>query len=1481
MVRKYADTEGLTITTSSRQNTLFVAEDWRRVYEALTNVSFQAYSFDDLVTAMRNYIQLTYPEEFSDWISSSEFVAKLEILAWLSQNLAYRVDLNSRENFLAVAERRDSLIRLAQNIAYKVNRVSAASSEVRIQSVQTTQPLTDSNGDAIGQVFWADPQDVDWFEKFITVMNAALSPKTPYGRPLRRFSSNGQTTSVYRFNSLAPATGSYPFSSNVSGTTMPFELVNVDLNPTTGSYTEMAPDPANAYRLLFRTDGNGNSSDGTGFFMPFRQGTTGYQDEFFASALSLRTVDINVPNVNNTDVFVVAVDTNGRNLDVWSPVDAPFTTVATNSNVQTVIPSSPKGVSLSAANVAFTVVPSVVPNVYEILTRTDDMITIRFGDGKFGAIPVGRFRIWYRTSAPVPKIIRSADISNKVVVVPYVSNGVIYNLSITYGLSGTVSNGAPTESNDDIRTRANKVWVTQNRMVTGEDYNSFFLKDNSILKVKTVNRTYSGHGRSVPLNDVTGTYQSVKLVADDGRIYKKESDNFTAVTADPTQLAPKDLVDQFIQPVLLDQDKMTLYFQEYGELPLLFPATFAVDSVVNGQSRGRFLREGVSQPVGLAAAAGDRLFHIGPGCLCRLNGFDGPLVAVDFVVGDGTVNNGVLMFGNVPNGAVVYSVFPPLRQTLSQTETNSLVSAVQLKASFGVRWDQPTETWQIIAFADLDTASPFGVAFAGNTSGSGLDASWTVWLQYQPNSGGADQWVINDRGWSYFFESDREVQFYYANVLPQADPISGRKLFDMVTLLRDNEARDSLLRQNITPIFGDIATAGQQVFVGDGRTTGFPLNDKGLGTNDVYITVAGVIQAPNFAWTLVNQAGPDLIQFVVPPAAGASVVVTVDQKASYATFHLLTASGNGTTQVFDSGFRLVRTHNIIAFVNGLHQSPGQDVISYETSAGNDQLLFSTPPPGAAVVNVYEPVGPGPIFTNLRYEADGVTQAFNGHATVKDVNETLVYINGQLRTPNVDYAIIGTDVDNAVFAFSPTPANGQVVHLCIPLFTGFYDTVRLRYTGDGATATFALPGVSRQTKDQTIAWVNGLQTSLFQYSSLTANDSVTFATPPGVGSSVVLLTFRVAAGADYLNVADITTTDPGLEFEATPTYLGTDVGWQVAGNLFNDDGYTNANGIEVSPTDANQDGVVDDPFMFREFVIQDGKTDLVLWQRMLVLGANVWQPISPTTQVRGTYTSPLFDYQPGEAYDSTQIATGSVHYDVPSATWLVADGNTATWIVAPDQTMFMKQIGRGGLHFQWVHYAPDAHRIDPSPSNIMDTYVLTSGYDQSVRQWITTGSVGSPPLPSTTDQLRVQFQEFDDFKMVSDALIWHPARYKFLFGPQSLPQLQANFLVVRTATSTIPDNDLILQVLAVIDNYFAVGNWDFGDTFYFTELAAFIHTQLTTNIQTVVIVPQAPNTHFGDLFQVMAEPDELFISTATAANVQIVDSLDETQMRVSP
>jgi hypothetical protein len=111
-------------------------------------------------------------------------------------------------------------------------------------------------------------------------------------------------------------------------------------------------------------------------------------------------------------------------------------------------------------------------------------------------------------------------------------------------------------------------------------------------------------------------------------------------------------------------------------------------------------------------------------------------------------------------------------------------------------------------------------------------------------------------------------------------------------------------------------------------------------------------------------------------------------------------------------------------------------------------------------------------------------------------------------------------------------------------------------------------------------------------------------------------------------------------------------------------------------------------------------------------------------------------------------------------------------------------------------------------------------------------------------------------------------------------LQASFKVVKNSGRVVNDNDVKSRVIDAINTYFALENWDFGETFYFQELAAYITNQLAPDIVSVVIVPTAANQVFGSLFEIKSENDEIFVSAATVDDVEIIDAITASRLQAN-
>jgi hypothetical protein len=118
----------------------------------------------------------------------------------------------------------------------------------------------------------------------------------------------------------------------------------------------------------------------------------------------------------------------------------------------------------------------------------------------------------------------------------------------------------------------------------------------------------------------------------------------------------------------------------------------------------------------------------------------------------------------------------------------------------------------------------------------------------------------------------------------------------------------------------------------------------------------------------------------------------------------------------------------------------------------------------------------------------------------------------------------------------------------------------------------------------------------------------------------------------------------------------------------------------------------------------------------------------------------------------------------------------------------------------------------------------------------------------------------------------------LFGNEAADDLKATFKIVKNQDQVVNENELKADVIAAIDEFFAIENWEFGDTFYFSELSAYIMNKLSPKLSAIVIVPQQNTLTFGSLFEIKSESDEIFISSATVDNIESISAITAARLR---
>ena len=1136
------------MSSTDRQNRLLVAEDWKRIYQSYRNADFKSYDFDNLRRTMINYIRQNYPEDFNDYIESSEYLALIDLIAFLGQNIAFRTDLNARENFLELAERRESVLRLARMLSYNPKRNQAANGLLKVESVNTTERVRDSNNLNLENqtIVWNDPSNPNWQEQFTKILNAALPVNSSVGRPVKKDTVAGVPTEQYRLNSANSDLPVYSFSKTISGSTSAFEIVSTDVD--NGEIKEEAPFPGNNFAFLYRNDGKGAASSNTGYFCHFRQGAIDEGSFTVDSPSTNQVVAIDATNINNSDVWLYKVDNFGLEEELWSKVDA-----------------------VEGNNVIYNSLSKSIRNIYSVLTRANDRISLVFSDGTFGNLPQGNFKVYYRTSKNKRLLIDPSDMRGISIKVPYISKtGKTEQITMVYRLHYSIDNASTSESSESIKRNAPSTYYTQNRMISAEDYQIAPLGiSQEIIKVKSVNRTASGISRYLDLVDATGKYSKTNLYGVDGIITKEfltPKSKFSFVTKTDIEGA----IANIIEPILKDKKVKNYYYNS-------FPKTLVGDLGVSwnplttstNQNTGYFVNSvGTRSLLGAFTASTLKLLkagtlikftapagkyfksknnnELGIGDATVLGAVTYKWTKIISVAGDGTANNedgtgAVLLSDNIPVGSRLSQIIPRLATELQSAVSQQLIDQVFAYNTFGLRFDTVLGEWRLITTNNLNVDSPFSIGKTGDSSNQQLDASWL--LLFETNG---ETYTVTYRGSRYVFESAEEIRFYFDSSDKIYNNKTGKIVKDKISVLNINNQPDS--------------------------TSPFTVD---------------------FDWEIVEEY--------------------------------------------------------------------RDAEGYVDSSKIQVSFFDE-------------------------DDDGVVDDPEMFDTL--VNET----------------------------------------------------------------------------------VNLLEKQVFQIKTTTID------------------------GVDEFN------------------YIATEM-----------------------PTDLGR-------YMFTD-------------------GTGSIQVISSKDLLSST-----------SAYND-----GQIFYFIKEDLFQILDkasGNVTT------TQSYNAKIGRNKLKFHYVHAADASSRIDPSVSNIVDVYLLTKTYDTDYRLFID-GTTDVKPLAPSSDQLYLNYgQKLNNIKSISDEIIYHPVKYKTLFGETSSTDLQAKFKIVKNPDIVINDNEIKTRVIAAINEFFALENWEFGETFYFTELSTYVMQQLTPNLVTFVIVPNQATSTFGSLFEIKSEADEIFISGATVADVELIDSVTATRLRSS-
>jgi hypothetical protein len=771
---------------STRQTSLLVNQDWTKVYQSFTNADFTSYDFETLRSSMINYIKTYYPETFNDFLESSEYLALIDMIAFLGQSLAFRTDLNARENFIDTAQRRDSILKLARMLSYNPHRTTAAQGLLKIDSVKTTETITDSSGINLANatVHWNDLTNDNWLEQFTTIVNASLVSSEQIGKPGNSQLINNIQTDEYSINLNPNTLPVAPFQVNVQGTATGFEAVSAT---SVGESYIYADDPTKAgqFNILYQNDNNGNGSNNTGFFVFFKQGSLNSTTFNITNAIPNNFISVKTNNITNIDQWLYQLNVAGSPTTKWTPVPA-----------------------LPGINVIFNNLTD--KNLYQVNTINNDQVNLVFGDGSFANIPQGQFIFYYRTSNGTTFNVGPDDLSFVTIGFSYISQkNTVETLTITASLKYTVTNANSAPTTSSIRTLAPQQYYTQNRMVTGEDYNIFPVTSfSSIQKIKAVNRTSSGVSLFLDAIDPTGSYSATNIFGDDGSITANTSINSTTFSF----LSINDIYSAIynnVIPVLSKPEVRNYYYANVVTRYNSISSNITFNQLSNSTSTssgylfmpnvaytigGNITYKNVTQQVGAGAITS--LGNITAGASVQFTAPAGNYFDAQHVIKTGTpvnsgdstsfyaavtnvVSNGdvftpsLVTFGTVvPEGAILSGplldgqscIIPAYKNDITSNLVTTLVNQIQAKSTFGLYYDQVQKAWENIPPSSI----------SGNNN-------WALYFSYADGIYNLQYKVID-----YIFSSSNNTNFYFDPAARVYDSITGKSVKDSIKILKIN-----------------------------------------------------------------------------------------------------------------------------------------------------------------------------------------------------------------------------------------------------------------------------------------------------------------------------------------------------------------------------------------------------------------------------------------------------------------------------------------------------------------------------------------------------------------------------------------------------------------------------------------------------------------------------------------------------------------------
>ena len=1500
--------------SQERVDSLFAGESWSAVYTAFKSISLKAYDFDTLREALLVYIKQTYPDKYNDFISSSEFIAILDLVAYLGHSLSYRLDMNTRENFLDLAERKESILRIAKSMGYNKTRPINGRGFMKITNIQTTEDVYDSNGVSLANrvISWNDANEIDWYENFITVINSALDTNTKIENPKSSLQISSVAHDIYEVNEdMTTKSVVYKFKSNIAGANRKFEAVRAGFDGD--SIIEMEPDSTKKFTIINRNDNLGPGSDRTGFFVFSKLGELTSQVFNYKTEITNRVQTIADDNISNSDVWVQKLNTAGSIIGSVAKVD--------NTTRETAIYNSIKNGSGDLVHVRSTI---------------KNGVELQYPDGIFGNVAFGNYRVWYRKVDNAAFSIDRSSISNQVITIPYRdATGLSQRLTVTLSSTRDFSENFEAETYASVRRVAPRSYYSQDRMVNAQDYNvlPLSLGTNVVRKVKAINSSFAGNSRYFEMDDVLGHHSNVVVNSNDGSLFVDDDTVTTKLRFNKNNGNSINFIRNEISKILSHNSLANKYYidarldgtERKGMDPNVIvnsttaPNTFTnIDIVIDPTDLKRIEIQTDASGEGGADPHPSEILMPGDFIKIRTDSQNFHWTRIY-----GSVNSG----GGISNSSYFITTIIPEEYNIDEQW-----SIVEIVKGYRSRF----EDTEIIDIKNngIDILTRFYIKYEFDS----IEDRW-MWsavdlkpddgifieLYYNPTEKTSEaEYTVRFTGKNVIFESERDVTFHYGNEEKVIDVETNLSVQDHITFdfYSDTETETNTTNMceisphnislGISKIHDLEETDTELNFKLDyGKATGAPTNlnyIEGYGTYHLKTERAKFILMDNShddIYDITNYVDNSRYNTIIGQSGCWDLEVKLDKESADLVTALITSEHIYRTDVceessqythygyYDADSMLGNVGNIGNVGNVGNVSSSSAYISSSCSLTIKDLInpantntergqgFKGKPSNeyfesAIAENRFIIVDDE--YANPEHSSESDYPEYKTREELIDMGiQTMYSYNGDESYTFVvkqDYQNeirakaeeLGYEIDSPAFLQYleneyKSDFTGEKFYWVQYAFADIIfktdkdleiEDLRVTYIGDENT----IKEIS--SEHWSLSKVPCMGEDCFDY-------RITFWTldPSDLG----LISISEIIKTDNDRMYDIIDCGYNVRAEAVVSLYKTlnvsvpkynSASGFIYDKYITSKGYIDYSKVKIATLDQNSNpyGIIN--AIGGRYVVLETDDDGNVKISDTAIVANDPSTINPDSNIEWYYSIE------GQNWHKFPEEIGCPPMDsVPGKNYKVSPG-----ISYVDNTL---------PRYVWEHFADNDRRIDPTTSNIVDVYVLTADYTRKVEQWRKSGFKGLIPTPPNNYELKKVMSQLKDKEIISDHVSYVPVKFKTLFGAYADQENQAVFKVVKKSGTTYTDSEIKSSVSATVNEYFKIENWDFGDMFYFSELAAFLHSKLSEYISSVVITPKYSGNEFTNLLSISSEPNEIFLSVTTSNDVKIIERITDSEL----